>query len=649
MKKKKIKALNLTMIFIIWSLIFNAKVQIAKADSRKEILIINSYDINQTWEKNIEDGFKSTINPNIQVSYTNEYLNSKRGNDEYYKELSDIYRIKYKNKNFDLILVINDEAFKFVRKYHGDIFNNAPVVFIGINEKNNLSEEEKKHFTGFYEVSNDKENLDTILKLHPKAEKINIILDNTSYSYSVRKNLKSIRPYYKSIQFNFIQHMYIEDIAKDIHKNGENQVNIISGAFLNRENRTLTPEQTIDYLKKYNKGPFYSPSQDYLGYGIVGGAIDIRQQHGEVIGEVANQILEGKKVSDIPITNEHIDTFVFDFHMLVKEDIPLGKIPENCIIINKNKHDSIVSQKQKRFYLGLILLIVFALIIAGIYYVYLVAKAKKERKIYDEALKYDKLKTEFFANISHELRTPLNVILSTVSLMELYAENNKIIFDNEDTYTKFFYIKQNALRLLRLVNNIIDITKIDSGYFTLNLQNHNVVEVVEEIALSVADYVEGKGIELVFDTDTEEKIMAIDEEKIERIVLNLLSNAIKFTDKGGEILVSLEDLNSNVRITVTDSGIGIPIDKQKIIFDRFTQVDSTLTRKREGSGIGLSLVKSLVELHDGNITLKSELNKGSSFIVELPVKLLDNYNQGVNDINEDKHQKVNLEFSDIYD
>lgn len=143
--------------------------------------------------------------------------------------------------------------------------------------------------------------------------------------------------------------------------------------------------------------------------------------------------------------------------------------------------------------------------------------------------------------------------------------------------------------------------------------------------------------------------MAIDEEKIERIVLNLLSNAIKFTDKGGEILVSLEDLNSNVRITVTDSGIGIPIDKQKIIFDRFTQVDSTLTRKREGSGIGLSLVKSLVELHDGNITLKSELNKGSSFIVELPVKLLDNYNQGVNDINEDKHQKVNLEFSDIYD
>lgn len=233
--------------------------------------------------------------------------------------------------------------------------------------------------------------------------------------------------------------------------------------------------------------------------------------------------------------------------------------------------------------------------------------------------------------------------------MELYAENNKIIFDNEDTYTKFFYIKQNALRLLRLVNNIIDITKIDSGYFTLNLQNRNVVEVVEEIALSVADYVEGKGIELVFDTDTEEKIMAIDEEKIERIVLNLLSNAIKFTDKGGEILVSLEDLNSNVRITVTDSGIGIPIDKQKIIFDRFTQVDSTLTRKREGSGIGLSLVKSLVELHDGNITLKSELNKGSSFIVELPVKLLDNYNQGVNDINEDKHQKVNLEFSDIYD
>ena len=143
--------------------------------------------------------------------------------------------------------------------------------------------------------------------------------------------------------------------------------------------------------------------------------------------------------------------------------------------------------------------------------------------------------------------------------------------------------------------------------------------------------------------------MAIDEEKIERIVFNLLSNAIKFTNKGGKILVNVENLQSKVRITVTDNGIGIPADKQEIIFDRFTQVDSTLTRKREGSGIGLSLVKSLVEIHGGNITLKSEVNKGSSFIIELPVRLLDDNSYNIKDINEDKSQKVNLEFSDIYD
>ncbi|GAA0122527.1 MAG: HAMP domain-containing histidine kinase [Clostridium argentinense] len=649
MENKKIKALNLLVVFIIWSLIFNIKVQTVKASSKKEILIINSYDINQTWEKNVKNGFKSAINPNIEVNYTNEYLNAKIGNDEYYKELSDIYRIKYKNKKFDLILVINDEAFKFVKKYHSDIFNRVPVIFIGINKNNHLTKEEKEYFTGFYECSNNKKNMDIILKLHPKVKKLNVILDNTSYSHNIGRGLKAIRPYYKSVKFNFIQHMYIEDVAKDIYNNEENQINIISGTFLNKENRALTPGQTIDYLKKYNKGPFYSPSQDYLGYGVVGGPIDIGDQRGEAIGEFANQIFEGEKISDIVINNKYVDTFVFDFHMLVKEDIPLGKIPENCIIINKNKHDYILSQKQKRFYLGLIFLIVSGLIISGIYYIYLVAKAKKERKIYDEALKYEKLKTEFFANISHELRTPLNVILSTVSLMELYAKNNKIIFDSEDTYTKFFYIKQNALRLLRLVNNIIDITKIDSGYLTLNLQVCNIVQVVEDIVLSVANYIEEKGIELIFDTDTEEKIMAIDEEKIERIVFNLLSNAIKFTNKGGKILVNVENLQSKVRITVTDNGIGIPADKQEIIFDRFTQVDSTLTRKREGSGIGLSLVKSLVEIHGGNITLKSEVNKGSSFIIELPVRLLDDNSYNIKDINEDKSQKVNLEFSDIYD
>lgn len=131
--------------------------------------------------------------------------------------------------------------------------------------------------------------------------------------------------------------------------------------------------------------------------------------------------------------------------------------------------------------------------------------------------------------------------------------------------------------------------------------------------MSVAGYVENKGLELVFDTDTEEKIMACDLDMIERIMLNLLSNSVKFTSPGDSIKVNFIDEGDSVKIVVMDTGIGIPEDKQLSIFERFRQVDRSFTRNHEGSGIGLALVNSLVKMHGGRIELSSELGKGSEF------------------------------------
>ncbi|MGK0468693.1 ATP-binding protein, partial [Clostridium sp.] len=201
----------------------------------------------------------------------------------------------------------------------------------------------------------------------------------------------------------------------------------------------------------------------------------------------------------------------------------------------------------------------------------------------------DKIKTEFLANMSHELRTPLNVICSTIQLLKT-LDGSKQLGDEKIKY----YIKimnQNSLRLLRLINNIIDTTKLDANYMSLNLKNGDIVYVVEEISQSVAEYIKNNGITLIFDTDVEEKIIAFDEEKIERIMLNLLSNAVKFTKKNGSILVNIYDKGDFVEISVKDTGIGIPKDKLKFIFERFAQIDKSTSRQNEGSGIGLALVK----------------------------------------------------------
>lgn len=274
---------------------------------------------------------------------------------------------------------------------------------------------------------------------------------------------------------------------------------------------------------------------------------------------------------------------------------------------------------------------------------------EKNLKLLNETMEYNKLITEFFSNISHELKTPLNVILSALQIMDLYNKYDKNLsaYYNCLKYQKI--MRQNCYRLLRLINNLIDLSKIDSGFLELHLKNYNIINLVEDITLSVADYIGSKGINLIFDTDAEEKIIACDGDKIERIMLNLLSNAVKFTNPGDEIFVNMIDKDESIQISIRDTGIGIPKEKIDSIFNRFSQVGETLARNQQGSGIGLSLVKSLIEMHGGTISIQSEVNKGTEFIIELPVKVLDeNVQDNSKEMYSGKVETINIEFSDIY-
>ncbi len=273
------------------------------------------------------------------------------------------------------------------------------------------------------------------------------------------------------------------------------------------------------------------------------------------------------------------------------------------------------------------------------------------KKLLDETILSETLKTEFFSNLSHELRTPLNVILSALQLLDT-AVNGTDINAKEIKFKKYSNImKQNCYRQLRLVDNMIDITKLDAGFLELNSQNCNIVDIVESVTMSVVEYIQSKSIELVFDTDVEECIISCDPEKIERVILNLLSNSIKFTKPGGSMRVNMYDKGQNIIISIKDNGIGIPDDKLDIIFDRFRQVDRSLTRNNEGSGIGLSIVKSLVELHGGEISVFSEYGKGTEFIISLPVIVLpiENCRLGAfEDGMQERIERIHVEFSDIY-
>lgn len=261
----------------------------------------------------------------------------------------------------------------------------------------------------------------------------------------------------------------------------------------------------------------------------------------------------------------------------------------------------------------------------------------------------NKIRGDFFANLSHELRTPLNIIFSSLQVLDLKFKN--IEKKEDQSITKYINMAtQNTYRLLKLVNNLIDSNKITAGYFEYNPQNYDIVYFVESICQSIVDFAKQKNIEVIFDTDIEEKIISFDLDKMERIILNILSNSIKFTKEHGKIEIYIRESNEMLEIEISDDGIGIPQNKLNSIFERFKQVENNTIRSGEGSGIGLYLVKSLVDMHGGHIDVESELGLGTTFKISIPVELEEEYECNIIEKNLQNSyiEKIKVEFSDIY-
>lgn len=254
---------------------------------------------------------------------------------------------------------------------------------------------------------------------------------------------------------------------------------------------------------------------------------------------------------------------------------------------------------------------------------------------------------DFILNISHDLRSPLNVILS---IIQCYKEDYIIQKRESKLKEHMDIIKRNSYKILKLIDNLIDTTKLEKNHYNLEKQNLDIINLIEWNISCIDKYAKQKDISLIFDTNVEECFMAIDPEAIDRMIVNLISNAIKFSQNESSIYINTWKSKNSIAISVRDEGIGIPKDEQKNIFNRFVQ--STKNKRNEycGSGIGLDLVRYLTEAHNGTIELKSEEGKGAEFIIKLPIVKLSGGGEN-KDKFIDTHKKVEIleiEFSDIY-
>lgn len=263
----------------------------------------------------------------------------------------------------------------------------------------------------------------------------------------------------------------------------------------------------------------------------------------------------------------------------------------------------------------------------------------------------EEIKSDFLSNISHELRTPISIIYGAIRNIDIdLKERNIVISEKSNEYIES--IRKSVDRLLRLFDNILEITNIRAGLADLDLVVCNIVNVVEDINFSIAEYLKKYNIRMVFDTEIEERYLKIDPSIIERVILNLVSNAIKYSkaDMRTEIFIKVYEDEQKVYISIKDNGIGIEQKNFNKIFDIFSQIDVCMTKNTEGSGAGLFLVKLLLEMLNADIKVYSELGQGSEFIIELPIDYQLDFDPYEEEIFEDfsiKREHLEKEFSDI--
>lgn len=271
-------------------------------------------------------------------------------------------------------------------------------------------------------------------------------------------------------------------------------------------------------------------------------------------------------------------------------------------------------------------------------------KINKEKEL-------DKLRREFFANLSHEFNTPINLILSALKVLELSIYNEQI--ENKSKFLNYIEsCNQNIFRMIKLTNNLIDSMKIEEKLFRYNPANLEIVSFVEELCFRVGKFANEKSIEIIFDTEFEEKLVYFDPEHLERIILNILSNAIKFNKENGKIDVFITSKDGMIEIKVNDTGIGISKDNLNNVFNRFKFINNRMTKISEGCGIGLYIAKALSKMHNGDLIINSELGVGTEAIIKLPDIIDDNKSKlnkvGSENIDYSQLDRMKIEFSDIY-
>lgn len=764
MKYYKKKVINIFFLFIFASNMFLFQIPTYAEDTiEKNVLILDSYSNESNTTSGIQlENWTSEITSSINLEFTNskkninvkiEYMDSNDDfEDEYWKQLYNFYKFKFKNTKFDAVITLDEDAFKFLIKYGDTLFPNTPVIFSGVNNFNTSMIANHPFFTGLAKSADIQSTIDIGLKLHPNTKQVFVILNKTSNGVRYRQLIEDMAPFYEDkVNFLFSDEENVTKVKEQINKLPENTIIYFDGALKNDSGNYISFEQTADILFKDINIPVYSKAYVQSNKQSVGGMITEGSDLGKEIGKLALRMLDGEKVSDIPVKEDSAHKYEFNYKKLKQFNIDVKDLPKGSKIVNEPPTSYSISKKLITNTAVIALAIIILAVILVNFNIYkrrlsekLLAenesllktlinatpdiiyfkdahnrlleannslldllnvegidykfkrieelysnsssslknfvslnnydkKAWKSKSIFrsEETMQYKKettskiydvlriplfnddgsrkglillgrditerkqiehelqkskeiaevanaTKSEFLANISHEIRTPLNAIIGFSELMTQLINDVK-----QKDYIET--INSAGKNLLILINDILDLSKIEASKLEINYIPVNPKVILEEIQKILKQKFFEKNLQLIIEIEEEfPTAILLDEVRLRQVLLNIVGNAVKFT-QAGYIKISMKkedtNLNSdnliNLVISVEDTGIGIPQYEYERIFESFTQQSGQNIKKFGGTGLGLSISKKLVEMMNGHISLTSSVGKGSIFTIKL--------------------------------
>jgi signal transduction histidine kinase len=638
------------------------------AQTRKRVLVLNSYSPGYKWTDDIIKGISSvTRYSKTEISLHHEFMDTKTISDpQYFRLLYQTYRYKFRDKKFDAIVATDNDALNFLLLNRDRLFPGTPVVFCGVNDLEPSRLTGVKLVTGVYEAPDYKATIDLALKLHPKTEQILIINDLTTTGRAVHKDLVDLLPRYRGkVRFTLLEDADMEEVLKTVRDLPEQSVILYSLFFRDKKGRVFDFDESISLITRNSRVPVYGFWDFSLGYGIVGGMLTSGYDQGRSAGQMVMRLLNGERIEALPVMMQSTNRYMFDYRQMERFGIKMSSLPDGSTVINRPLGRYVV-QQSTIWGAAVLVAVLIAVILLLLRNMAMKRKAEerlqnfadqlelrvKERteelelstitldeqnrklqetyeglrqetadriRVMEELRQRDQLLIqqsrmaamgEMLGNIAHQWRQPLNVLgLKIQELTMSYRLGN---FSKELLEANVGKSMEILKHMSRTIDDFRTFSTPDKEKITFNVS-----EVVQKTVSLICETFHSHGIAVEIVSAEEPQVEGYPNEYAQ-VLLNVLMNAKdafmeRQTAEPRVIIRSSKDEEGRAVVTIADNAGGI----DEAVIDKIFDAYFTTKELGKGTGVGLFMSKKIIEAHMGGRLTVRNIEGGAEFTIAI--------------------------------